>query len=95
VLFRSGFADTRPGEIPQEVIDHAKEALEDMSNARIGTDAMFKELVDIVLDVPQFRKWFENSYNGNEFDLRQELEDILTPEEETDIGDTPPASSRP
>lgn len=83
------------GEIPEEVIDHAKEALEDLKNSRMGTMQMFKELVDIVLDVPQFRKWFEREYDGNEFDLRQELEDILTNEEDEeemklDLGQIPP-----
>lgn len=76
--FDDGFADTRPGEIPQEIIDHAKEALEDMSLIKkLGSMTVYRELVEIILDVPQFRKWFENSYNGNEFDLRQELEEIL------------------
>lgn len=65
-------SETNPLGMPEELWDEVKEMQED----GLG----FKTMVATILDSPLGRNWFE-TYKGNEFDLRQELEDALTPEE--------------
>lgn len=38
----------------------------------------FEQIVKRLLDIPVHKEWFDKEYAGNEFDLRQELEDKLT-----------------
>lgn len=41
-----------------------------------------KEAVNRFLDVPSNAKWFDNDYRGNEFDLRQDIEEFVRPQSE-------------
>jgi hypothetical protein len=58
-------------DIPTEIVDYAKELL------RKNPKFSYKEIVMTILDDPQHLKWFRKSYHGNEFDFRQELEEII------------------
>ena len=58
-------------DIPTEIIDYAKEI------HRKNPKFSYKEIVMTILDDPQHSKWFKKSYHGNEFDFRQELEEII------------------
>jgi len=53
----------------QSILDEAKELRE----SGLG----YKEIVESILGDYSNLKWFNNSYEGNEFDLRQELEDEI------------------
>jgi hypothetical protein len=63
--------DTNDSTIPVDILEIM---WEELSNGRT-----FKQIVDIILDTPQGRDWFEN-WEGNEFDLRQELEGVYEDE---------------
>lgn len=67
--------DSNPLGMPEELWDEIKGIMAEEN------PISYKELVEYIMDTPQGRNWFRK-YKGNEFDLRQELEDILTQEEE-------------
>ena len=59
--------------------------------SRISGDNQKKArvLVNTVLDNPQASRWFDDKYDGNEFDLRQEIESYLDSMKKSETFDKP------
>jgi hypothetical protein len=54
----------------REIIEYAKELK--------SSNVSYKEMVESILNIPAFDRWFTTKYEGNEYDLRIELEEKLT-----------------
>lgn len=67
-------------DIPEEILDIM---WDDLSKG-----LSFKDIVNHILDWPKGRRWFETKYQGNEFDLRQELEGIYEDERADDSNES-------
>jgi len=80
-------ADELETTIPKEVLDSAYEAYRN--------DLSFKDIVATILDDYENRRWFQQYYKGNEFDLRQELEEILPIYDDSDEDDLDLDESHP
>jgi hypothetical protein len=65
------YGSERKNSLPEEMIDEAVEKREDGMG--------YKEIVEGILDYSKWRSWFE-SYSGNEFDLRQDIEEAVLKE---------------
>jgi hypothetical protein len=69
-----------PNSIRDLIEEEYKPNLDPQTNA--------KRIVDTILDWPEGNDWFNNKYSGgkepfgNEFDLRQDIEEHITPEED-------------
>lgn len=63
--------------MPESLLDHAKELHEGGMS--------YKDIVDDLTENDrQGRQWFDEKYNGNQFDLRQDLEGVIEPDKDDD-----------
>jgi len=66
--------EENPLDMPEVLWDSVVEKHKSMKRSRKGIN--YKTIVDFIINQWMGRDWFKN-YQGNEFDLRQELEEIL------------------
>lgn len=67
-------------DIPDEIINQAADYVKDGMS--------YQEVVNAILDDKSFKQWFEHRYKGNEFNLRQDLESIITDMNESKVNES-------